>query len=84
MAVLAGCGGTGRLDRGRAVFQRDCTSCHTLTGHDTRTPGGDLAMGNLSISELVGFVRVMPVRLSRADVEAVATYVRAAQKRRRS
>ena len=79
--ILAGCGGTSERDRGRVVFRRDCSDCHTLTGHDTHIPGGDLAMGNLSTAELQSFVRVMPVRLSRRDVTAVAAYVHAAQKR---
>jgi mono/diheme cytochrome c family protein len=82
VAILAGCGGTSGLDRGRAVFRRDCSDCHTLSGHDTTASGGDLAMGDLSISVLASFARVMPVQLSTGDVGAVAAYVRAAQTRR--
>jgi mono/diheme cytochrome c family protein len=81
VAILAGCGGTTRLDRGRAVFRRDCSDCHTLAGHDTSAAGGDLAIGNLSIPVLASFVRVMPVRLTLNDVAVVTAYVRAAQER---
>jgi mono/diheme cytochrome c family protein len=81
--LLCGCGGHGstgeehRLARGRTVFAHSCTGCHTLTGHDTRASGGDLAIGRLTTAELASFVRVMPVRLSPADVDAVAAYLRA-------
>lgn len=63
--------------RGRSIFATACAGCHTLTGHDSRAPGGDLAMAMLSARDIAGFVRVMPVHLSRADVDAVAAYVRA-------
>jgi mono/diheme cytochrome c family protein len=81
--LLCGCGGhsTARAQRqvarGRAVFARSCAGCHTVTGHDTRASGGDLAIARLTTAELASFVRVMPVRLSPADVDAVAAYVRA-------
>jgi mono/diheme cytochrome c family protein len=81
VVTLAGCGGTSGLDRGRAVFRRDCSHCHTLTGHDTHASGGDLAVGDLSIPVLASFVRAMPGRLSRGEVADVAAYVRAVQKR---
>lgn len=64
------------------MFAAACAGCHTLTGHDTRAPGGDLAIARLSPSEIASFVRVMPVRLSRAEVDAVAAYVHAAPRRR--
>ena len=59
------------------MFVRSCSGCHTLTGHDTRARGGDLAMARLSARDVAGFVRVMPVRLSRRDVDAVSAYVHA-------
>jgi mono/diheme cytochrome c family protein len=80
--VLAACGSHGgsgatQLQRGRAVYRHACAGCHTLTGHDTSVPGGDLAIAKLSPAVLAGFVRVMPVRLSAADTDAVAAYVHA-------
>lgn len=57
------------------MFARACAGCHTLTGHDTSVPGGDLAMQKLSVADIESFVRVMPVRLTRADADAVAAYV---------
>jgi mono/diheme cytochrome c family protein len=84
--LLCGCGGHRQaqptlLQRGRAVFAAACAGCHTLTGHDTHVPGGDLAIARLSVDDIASFVRVMPVHLSTADVEAVAAYVHEAAKR---
>ena len=78
VALLAGCGGGGgggRDARGRAIFDRSCSGCHSLTGRDVGRPGGDLAALRLSRADVAGFVRVMPVRLSAAEVAAVAAYV---------
>src|SRR5689334_8242240 len=36
------------VTRGKDVFAVACASCHTLTGHDSRARGGDLAMARLS------------------------------------
>jgi mono/diheme cytochrome c family protein len=84
LVVLAsGCGGTTRTDRGRALFNRACSGCHTLTGHDSRAPGGDLAIAELSVADIDSFVRVMPVHLSSAQVDAVAAYVHAVAARSR-
>lgn len=60
------------------MFAAACASCHTLTGRDTRARGGNLAIAELSPRDIASFVRVMPVRLSPADVDAVAAYVHAA------
>ena len=60
------------------VFAAACASCHTLTGHDSRAPGGDLAIAKLSAADIASFVRVMPVHLSTAEVNAVAAYVHTA------
>ena len=81
--LLCGCGGHRQaqstfLQRGKTVFAAACASCHTLTGRDSRTPGGDLAIAELSARDIASFVHVMPVRLSPADVDAVAAYVHAA------
>jgi mono/diheme cytochrome c family protein len=79
---LAGCGGKNHasgteLRQGRAVFVRSCTGCHTLTGRDTDVPGGDLAIARLPPADLRSFIRVMPVHLSRAELDAVVVYVAA-------
>ncbi|HEY0415443.1 MAG TPA: hypothetical protein VGC78_03570 [Gaiellaceae bacterium] len=75
-AVLAGCGGHS-APRGRAIFHRSCAGCHTLTGHETDAPGGDLRVGRLSVDAVASFARVMPVDppLGKAEARAVATYV---------
>lgn len=74
---LCGCGGHRHAQPGRAVFAASCAGCHTLTGHDTRVRGGDLAIARLSAADVASFVRVMPVRLSPRQVAAVAAYVHA-------
>ena len=74
--LLCGCGG--RHDTGRAIFAASCAGCHSLTGHDTRASGGDLAIATRSVAAIASFTRVMPVRLSAAQVRAVAVYVHAA------
>lgn len=79
--LLCGCGSPSRADRGRAIFRSACASCHTLTGHETQTAGGDLAVAELGVRDLRSFTRVMPGRLTAADVDAVAAYVRAAELR---
>ena len=75
--MLAGCGGTSQSSRGRGIFERDCSSCHTLTGHDTPADGGDLAIAHMGVADIASFARVMPLEhaLSRADALAVARYV---------
>ncbi|MGH3010140.1 MAG: c-type cytochrome [Gaiellaceae bacterium] len=84
--LLCGCGGHRQAQpahpqRGSTVFAAACAGCHTLTGHDTSAGGGDLAIAKLSTSDIESFVRVMPVRLSPAAVDAVAAYVHAAATR---
>jgi len=66
------------IAHGRSVFASACSGCHTLTGHDTRSPGGDLGVTKLSEATILSFVRVMPVRISSGDGRAVAAYVHAA------
>jgi mono/diheme cytochrome c family protein len=80
--VLAACGSPTALQRGHGIFERDCSSCHTLTGHETTVDGGDLAIARMSVADLVSFTRVMPVRkpLSDGDVRDVARYVRSRQR----
>jgi mono/diheme cytochrome c family protein len=84
--LFCGCGGqtpaqSTLQQRGRAVFAAACAGCHTLTGGDSRAPGGDLAIAKLSAADIASFVRVMPVHLSAAEVGAVATYVHTAATR---
>jgi mono/diheme cytochrome c family protein len=75
--LLAGCGSPTAAQRGHAIFEHDCASCHTLTGHETAVDGGDLAVGHLSVADVASFARAMPVRrtLSRRDAADVARYV---------
>jgi mono/diheme cytochrome c family protein len=75
LALLPGCGG--QSVSGRAVFSRACAGCHTLTGHDTNVDGGDLGRSRLTVAQIESFTRVMPVRLTPAQVHAVSAYVAA-------
>jgi mono/diheme cytochrome c family protein len=81
--VLTACGASTHHAEGRRIFAASCASCHTITGHDTQAPGGDLAVPRFTEAEIASFARVMPVhpRLSRANIQAVAAYVAAAQRR---
>ena len=72
--AVTGCGAT-RAARGRHVFDTRCTSCHTLTGHDTTVEGGDLGTGCMTVAQVASFARVMPVRLTRRQTNDVAIYV---------
>jgi len=58
--------------------------CHSLTGHaSARQQGGDLLGFQMTRSQMLEFVREMPVphRLSSAQEKTVADYVRAAEAR---
>jgi mono/diheme cytochrome c family protein len=78
--TLCSCGGTA-TGAGRAIFDRACAHCHTLTGHDTTANGGDLALGSLTPAEIASFTRVMPVRpaLTTAETGLVARYIARAE-----
>ena len=78
-ALLSGCGAS--HPNGSAVFSSACSRCHTLTGHDTGAPGGDLAVRRMRRSDLESFARVMPVSLTPAQLRAVAGYVESSQAR---
>ena len=83
--LLSGCGGAqsdaARLGAdnpaGARIFKSDCSACHTLTGHDTRSAGGDLGLLPGTVAEVESFARIMPVhpRLTPADVANIATYL---------
>jgi hypothetical protein len=62
---------------GHGIYTHSCANCHSLTGHDTHAPGGDILNPNLTITDLASFARTMPVRppLTTADDEAVARYI---------
>lgn len=86
MLVLAtSCGGRSgasqraQLAEGRALFTQSCSGCHTLTGHDTRATGGDLAIADLDVAEILSFIHVMPVHLTTREAQVVAGYVHAAR-----
>jgi mono/diheme cytochrome c family protein len=74
--ALGGCGGT-TATSGRAIFDRACAHCHTLTGHDTSADGGDLGLGTLTVAQIASFARVMPVHpaLTAPQIGVVARYV---------
>ena len=87
-AFLSGCHARGHAtsgegDRGRRIYTQSCSTCHTLTGHDTHAPGGDLLEADLGVADLESFARTMPIRppLSAADAYAVAEYIHAAVQR---
>lgn len=85
VAAASGCGSmqpatTGQarvLARGRVMFARSCSSCHTLVGHEEGASGGDLVYPQLTVVEIESFIRAMPVgpTLSRSDVAAIAQWV---------
>jgi mono/diheme cytochrome c family protein len=79
---LAACGGhrthtsASRIDQGAALFKSTCTACHTLDASG-RASGGDLALSVLPVSDLVSFERIMPVKLTPAQLYDVALYLHA-------
>jgi len=84
-AVAAGCGSGGsQHTSGASLFAEDCGACHSLTGRQSpRRQGGDLLALHMSRTEMLEFVREMPVphRLSSAQLQAVADYVRSVESR---
>jgi mono/diheme cytochrome c family protein len=85
VVLLVGCGHRGpgaELQRGRTVFARSCSSCHSLTGDNTRAPAGDLALSTLSVAAVASFARIMPAHLTTPEVQAVAVYVHAVESHR--
>jgi len=83
---LSACGGATQQGRhqqarrpveGRTIFSVYCARCHTLTGHDSQAPAGDLGFGRLTEDQVASFARIMPVArsLSRSNILAVAAYV---------
>jgi mono/diheme cytochrome c family protein len=85
-AVLSGCHAHGHAtsgDSGRLIYTQSCSNCHTLTGHDTHAPGGDLLEADLGVADLESFARTMPTRppLTAADAHAVSEYIHAAMHR---
>ncbi len=62
-------------DQGAALFKRACAGCHTLNAADTNARGGDLAQDVLPIQDLVSFERIMPVKLTPAQIYSVAIYL---------
>ncbi len=60
--------------------------CHSLDGRPSpRQQGGDLLSVQMTLGQMLEFVREMPVRhrLSSADQETVADYVRSVETRGR-
>lgn len=74
--VAVGCG-SHRAASGKAIFERDCASCHTADGREHGAIGGDLVKAHLGVHALASFARVMPVRprLDEREAQAVAQYI---------
>ena len=70
---------------GQVVFAEHCSVCHSLTGRDDpRLQGGDLLGFHASRTQVVQFVREMPVvhgPLTSSELQAVVDYVMAAERR---
>ena len=86
--ALAGCGATGVASRpaGKALFAQDCSACHSLSGRASpRQQGGDLLGFHASRAVMTQFAGEMPVRvrLSPSQLQAVADYVLAVERRGR-
>jgi mono/diheme cytochrome c family protein len=76
--VAAGCGGHARHpDLGRSVYEQDCAGCHTLSGRERGSIGGDLVNANLGVVDIASFALEMPTprRLTKTQADAVARYV---------
>ena len=76
--LAAGCGGHARhADTGRSIYEQDCAGCHTLSGHERGSIGGDLVNANLGVADVASFAVEMPTprRLTRTQANAVARYV---------
>ena len=81
-AASAGCGS--QHASGAALFAEDCATCHSLTGRQSpRRQGGDLLALHITRAQMLEFVREMPVphKLSSAQLQAVADYVRSVEAR---
>jgi mono/diheme cytochrome c family protein len=77
--LAAGCGG-GHVtseEKGHRIFDSQCSSCHSLTGHERGAVGGDLVLAHLKEKDVASFARVMPTNkpLSQPEARAVASYV---------
>lgn len=82
--ALVGCGDSRaqRTEPGQAVFSRECGACHSLLSRQSpRQQGGDLRGLRVSRAILLQFAAEMPVphRLTRADLNAVVTYILSVQ-----
>ena len=89
MIGVAGCGSSSahQTESGKAVFSRECGVCHSLSGH--RAPhqeGDDLRRLRESREDLLEFAVEMPVPrpLTRADLNAVVTYILSVQRQNRA
>lgn len=87
--ALGGCGGSlaQRMAIGREVFSRECGFCHSLVGRQSpRQQGGDLRSLRVRRAVLLQFAAEMPVahRLTRADRDAVVSYILSVQRQDRS
>jgi mono/diheme cytochrome c family protein len=84
--VAAGCGASASQPSAVALFNRDCETCHSITGHAARRQqGGDLKDLDLPRPELVQYAAEMPVLhkpLTAAQVQELADYLQRAERGR--
>jgi len=76
--LAAGCGGhAGHANSGRAIYEQDCAGCHTLSGRERGSVGGDLVNANLGVADIASFALEMPTprRLTKTQANTVARYV---------
>jgi mono/diheme cytochrome c family protein len=79
-----GSGGAARRSEGAAVFNRECTSCHTLSQDAPPSKqGGSLLDYRISRRQLVQFTREMPVRhpLTPRQLSDVVDYLEGVERR---
>jgi mono/diheme cytochrome c family protein len=86
--AVVGCGGSAaqRTPSGRAVFNRECSACHSLVGRQSpRQQGGDLRGLRAPRAILLQFTAEMPVPhpLTRVDRDAVVNYILSVQRQDR-
>src|SRR5512142_156842 len=92
VAGLTGCGGGGKgimsqTRKAQALFDSNCSACHSLIGNESRRrQGGDLVGYRLTRSQLLEFTREMPTRraLTSSELNAIVDYVLEIEQHRRA
>ena len=82
VAGLTGCGGGARTmsqtRKPQALFDSNCSACHSLIGNESRRrQGGDLVGYRFTRSQLLEFTREMPTRraLTSSELNTIVDYV---------